>query len=373
MNLNCQLSTQLVDFAAGELAPQDQMEIISHLSGCAECRDKLASHRHFITELQSLPVPEASVDLAQRILAAVREPQPVHFYRRPLWQASAAAAVVLISSLALLYRPHPVAQSPGNTAGVVVNPVSSIDRAVTWLCTHQEANGSWDAQKWGGNRHFEVALTALPALAVIGKHPTTPQRSAVATRAIEWLRAQQSQDGTFGPDNLGKPYNHSIATLALLHAYRLDRDPYLRRQLDAAITAMVRAQNHDGGWAWQAATLSDRTITGWHLAALRLADELGISGVKSALDGGLAWVTAYSAAPANLGLDLSRAYFLTVSPKSAGSTDFTSQLTTLRQRLVQQQILQGTNSGSWSPDIGSEHSGGRIYFTALASLSLAGT
>ena len=247
MNLNCSHHARLVDFEADELSEGDRREMKSHLLECAGCRKALASHQQFITGLRSLPFLETSRDLAPLVLASAHEQERDRFPRRKTLLLWTAAAVVVLSLLPFLPRGKTPA-SPTTAALQPQNSTPSLDRAIHWLCTHQEADGSWDAEKWGGHRSFQVALTAMSTIAVITNAAGTPARATAAAEAVSWLRAQQTVDGTFGPENLGMPYNHSIATLALLHAYRLKPAPDLKRQVESAIHSMVRAQNRDGGW-----------------------------------------------------------------------------------------------------------------------------
>ena len=296
----------------------------------------------------------------------------------------AAAAVLLLAFLTSFLRDRTPASS--NIAkNLTENSETSSDRAINWLCANQEADGSWDAEKWGGSRNFKVALTALPAIAVIGRNPTTPERAAVAARAVGWLQTQQSENGTFGPVNLGLPYNQSLATLALLHAYRHHQDPSLKSSIESAIAAMAQAQTRDGGWGWSGSPFADSLITTWHVEALRLADELGLGNSKTTLVHGLAWLSAHPdphseadpthvspdmILPGKTGIDLCRSYFLTITLQRERD-DFSHQrLAAIRQSVVHYQVPEGDHSGSWPPDQRWGRSGGRIYSTALASLSL---
>ena len=385
MKANCPVSGRVVDFAAGELSLPDQREIEAHLHQCARCRAELASYHQLIASLRSLPVLQTSQDLTPRVLAAIHRPQRHSSLHRTIWLGS-AAAVALLSFLPFIHRDR-TPTPPAVAAISAYDPATSVDRALDWLCTHQQPNGSWDAEKWGGSRMFEVALTALPTIAIIGKDPATPQRTAAAARAVEWLRAQQSEDGIFGPETQGMPYNHSIATLALLHAYRQQLDPYLKRSVDSAIAAMIRAQSRDGGWSWRGAATSDSTITAWHIEALRLANDLGVENSQPALDRGLAWQMAHpetqpthipsstlltqnTSLPAHSAPDLRRSYFLTTDLQREQDEASQQQLATIRQSLIHYQVTNGADSGSWPPDDRWGRGGGRIYSTALASLAL---
>ena len=389
MTADCQQAARVVDFVAGELSASEQREFENHVLRCTGCREGLASHRQLIARLHSLPALQTSRDLAPLVLARIHD-QPREFPNRKTIWLGAAAAVALLAFLTSFLRDRTPASS-AIAANLTENSETSSDRAINWLCANQEADGSWDAEKWGGSRNFEIALTALPAIAVIGRNPTTPERAAAAARAIQWLRAQQSEDGTIGPSNFGTPYNHGLATLALLYSYRQNQDQDLRGPIGAAITAMVRAQTREGGWGWTGSLLADKTITAWHVEALRLADELGMENSKAALGRGLAWVAAHpdlksgidsannptgvlparnDGAPGKAGFDLCSSYFLTITLQRARNEVSDRHLAAIRRSLIHLQIPQGDDSGSWPPDDRWGSSGGRIYSTALATLSL---
>lgn len=389
MKFECPIGARLSDFLAGELSFVEQRQIETHLRECAECSKEHASLSQLIKRLRSLPKLETSRDLASLVLARVHEPAREFTHRKSLLLWS-AAAVALLSFLPFLHR-NTTSAPPVSGSIVADIPGTSLDLAINWLCTRQEPDGSWNAEKWGGNRNFKVALTALPTIAVIGRNASTPERAAAA-RAIAWLRAQQLHDGTFGPDGPGIPYNHSIATLALLHAYRQHQEPDLKRQVDSAIAAIVRAQGRDGGWGWKGSLSSDLPITKWHIEALRLANELGFGNSKAALDRSLAWASAQNAldspketsdtsnglvltdndrALGKSEVDLCRSYFLTITLQRRTDEISSQRLAVIRQDLVHHQVLQGGDSGSWPPVQQWGRSGGRIYSTALASLALA--
>jgi hypothetical protein len=76
-------------------------------------------------------------------------------------------------------------------------------------------------------------------------------------------------------------YSHGIATLALTEAYAMTRSKEWRDPAEQAIKFIVNAQYEDGGWryvpAFEAPGPGDMTVTGWQLAALK-------SGVLAGID-----------------------------------------------------------------------------------------
>ena len=77
----------------------------------------------------------------------------------------------------------------------------NVVKAQDWLAAAQEADGSWQPQRWGGQPNFTVGLTALASLALIGSDEGALQGPYADNirRATEFLLAQQKKSGRFGP------------------------------------------------------------------------------------------------------------------------------------------------------------------------------
>jgi hypothetical protein len=294
------------------------------------------------------------------------------------------------------------------------------------LCRTQEPDGSWSTEKWGGNEQFGVALTALSLLALIDgtSGVTAPERLAAIRRAVGCLVKQQNAIGEFGPRFGSSPYNQGMATLALLKAYQRVNDSALRGPLDRAIGVICSRQTPQGGWGYQAgaAPVPNLSITLWQVQALRLAAKLGWDDVQSNLDRGLAWIASvaddegafgYTQAgdfpqgsetltamgalslldrgderfmtPAQMNAirarlmrmaadeqvtDYYRGYFLSEALKRVGGDAASRHLDALRWELAQSQVLRGPLSGTWEESDPWSGTGGRIYRTAMATLSL---
>jgi squalene-hopene/tetraprenyl-beta-curcumene cyclase len=69
-----------------------------------------------------------------------------------------------------------------------------LDRAVTWLSSEQDPDGSWFG-RWGAN-HIYGTGAAVPALVAAG----VPPDDARIGRAVAWLRDRQNPDGGWGED-----------------------------------------------------------------------------------------------------------------------------------------------------------------------------
>lgn len=394
MNAECRHCPETTAFLADELSPQERSDFELHLQTCVECSSAVESTGILISRLRSVPQMESAQDLAPFILARLRkEPREIPSPARWPRIAAIAALVTLFaggSFVTYFKRSTPPTQP---IAVVTDENAASIDRALHWFCQNQEPDGSWNAEKWGGNRRFEVALTALPTLALLSAEKLTSQRDSAVTSATRWLQEHQTADGSFGPNFQGTSYNQSIATLALLHAYRRRPDEALKGTLDAALTNLLTRQTSDGGWGYLRSPRADRSITEWHVEALELAHTLGWENVRSNLSRGREWVVAHptpstdAEEPADSPsaifartssvngsssskMDFYRAYFLTATLEQKYDEPSRERLDAIRRTLLLQQVANGSNSGSWPADDRWGRAGGSLYSTALASLSL---
>ncbi len=367
-----------------------------------------------IARLKSLPPAVVSHDLAPEILAKVRMERVAKPVERGVWRiivplAAAATVALLLGGLWQFGR-----------------KTGDPDRqAVAWLCQTQEPDGSWSATKWGGSKHYEVALTGLALMTLLNGHP---EGQPAIEKAIQYLIQHQQADGRFGEIFSGTPYNHGIATLALAKAYEVKKSDILRLALDKAVTAICASQYADGGWGYhnESRPASNLSITLWQIECLRLVSKTDWPQVKPRVERGLRWMAGVAADdgsfgyqksgdtpggasqtltamgamslldPAHMGLvspgqrqaikaqmqklastsgpdmDYYRRYFLTAALKKMDEKSAQRELVTMRKELVAQQVKNGAEAGSWKADDRWGASGGRIYATAMASLSLRG-
>lgn len=361
-----------------------------------------------MARLKSVAPVGVSHDLAPEILVRVRSLKAarVAVWRRVIPLAAAAAVVVALGGWWL------------------AAPVNPGRQAAEWLVRTQEADGSWSTALWGGDKHFEVALTGLSLMTLVGER--TPLVKPAIDKAIAYLLRSQRENGQFGEVFPGAPYNQGIATLALAKAYEAGKDESLRPALSRAIGAICASQYADGGWGYgkEARPASNLSITLWQLEALRLASTQGWPQVRPHVERGFRWMagvasddgsfgyrargdtpggasqtlTAMGAMsfldPAHIGLvapsrrqaikaqmqrlaaspgsdlDYYRGYFLAAALGKMDEESAHRGLTSLRRALVSQQVKRGAEAGSWKADDRWGSAGGRIYATALASLSL---
>lgn len=369
-----------------------------------------------VARLKDAPRAFVSRDLAPDILARIRRERARR--RRMTTLMAAAATVALLVGAGLWFSVR------GDRASLVAEaaPADPARKAVAWLCATQEPDGSWSTVRWGGDKHFEPALTALSLMTLLGD----PEGGAAADKATVWLLGRQQPDGTFGDTFSGSPYNQGMVVLALSRAYETRKSETLRVALDRAVAAICTKQYADGGWGYhnEAHPASNLSITLWQIEALRQAVAQGRPQLQVSVEKGLRWMAGVAADDGSFGyqksgdtpggasqtltamgamslldgahagllsggrrqaivaqmrrsasnpgadMDYYRRYFLTAALKRMGEESAHRDLGLIRNDLLARQVTKGPEAGSWTADTRWGSAGGRIYATTLASLSL---
>ena len=273
----------------------------------------------------------------------------------------------------------------------------------------------------------DTALTGLALLAYLGAGytHTDGKYAPYVAKGIEFLLSVQKPDGDLrGKSKAVGMYCHAMASIALCEAYALTGDERLRDPVERAIGFLVRARAADG-MAWRYAPgdpTGDTSILGWVVMALKSAKEVGIAvpsdlqtGMLEWLDkvsegenGGLAryrpipadkvtptmtaeaWVCRQFLGAGGPGPSSSEAaasllenktdrgtynfyywYYGTLAMYQHGGDAWNRWNARVRDEIVKRQHTTGHIAGSWDPDDSQYGTrGGRVYCTALATLSL---
>ncbi len=271
----------------------------------------------------------------------------------------------------------------------------------------------------------DTALTSLSLLAYLGAGytHTDGKHADTVSRGLDFLIRIQKPNGDLRGQSLAVGmYCHAMATLAMCEAYALTADERLKKPAAQAIAFLVDSQA-EGGAAWRyepKAPVGDTSILGWVVLALRSGRSMGfevpdssIKGIQAWLDsvqsgrsGGLskyqpwkevtptmtaeAWVCRwFMNLDANPKRNLESAsyllehgpdrdpynlyywYYGTLSMYQNGGQSWDQWNGQVRDRIVRRQKTKGHQAGSWDPDDSSWGTyGGRIYSTALATLTL---
>ena len=217
-------------------------------------------------------------------------------------------------------------------------------------------------------------------------------------------------------------YCHAMASLALCEAYALTGDPKLKAPVEKAVAFLVRSKARDG-LAWRyapGASMGDTSILGWAVMVLKSAQEVGIPIPSNTKAGIVGWLKRVSTGP-NDGLakyqpgekvtptmtaeawvcrqflelggpgpqsneaadyllrnpperveyNLYYWYYGTLAMYQHGGEEWSRWNAQARDQIIRRQRVKGHAIGSWDPDDSQYGThGGRIYCTALATLSL---
>lgn len=152
---------------------------------------------------------------------------------------------------------------------------AAVDKALAFLASQQSEDGRWQHE-------HEIAATSFALLAYYGRgerHDIECRYQDTVARGLKWLLSQQN--AATGDMRGAKPksngmYDHGIASLALIEAYGVTKDPELRTRALATIDFIVEAQHEGGGWRYKPGDEGDLSVTGWFVMALASAEMSGL-------------------------------------------------------------------------------------------------
>lgn len=308
---------------------------------------------------------------------------------------------------------------------------AAVNRALKWLSAHQATDGRWAARGFdeeckacggAGKYDADVATTALALLCFFAADHTHQKegvyRQQVA-RGLEWLKSQQGPGGDMrGRETM---YSHGIATIALAEAYGMTHDEALREPVERAVRFILQARNTDvGGWRYEPGQVGDTSVMGWQIMALTSARRAGLAVPDEALDAAKRWLELVgSAAKPGLyayqpgqrpspsmtaeGMFVQQLlgvphddprmlrsseyiaenlpmwsrepntyywYYATLALYQQQGETWKTWNAALTKQLLDNQRRSGPAEGSWDPVDGWSRIGGRVYQTAICTLSL---
>ncbi|MDB6136960.1 MAG: hypothetical protein JWO94_32, partial [Verrucomicrobiaceae bacterium] len=165
---------------------------------------------------------------------------------------------------------------------------ASVSRALEWLKTKQNPDGSWGTT-------YKAAMTGMALLCYLGRceTPESPFYGDNVTKGILYL-IELSKKNEYGmiSENIkqnGATYEHGIATYALGEMYTLARLgskslPGMREAFEKGVELIIKYQKPEGGWgyggkgemAYNPEGGSDLSVTGWQYQALKAAKHTGL-------------------------------------------------------------------------------------------------
>ncbi|MCP3903019.1 MAG: hypothetical protein GY715_05220 [Planctomycetes bacterium] len=307
----------------------------------------------------------------------------------------------------------------------------AVGLALDWLARHQSSDGHWDSDNYDdrcgrcvgrSTVQVDIATTGLSLLCFLGTNHTHtregPYRETVE-RGLSWLISQQESSGALiGSESM---YSHGIATIALAEAYGITQDETLRPALEDAIRLIISARNRRvGGWRYLPGQVGDTSVLGWQVMAMSAARHAGIEVPAEGFDAAREWLTVVEARqrpglygyqprhppspamtaeglfvhqllkddPEETHQGVSAAYVLDHPPSWQGHAntyywyyatlalfqhqgdEWKQWNERVKEELLANQVSLGRAAGSWPPDDKWARSGGRVYQTAICTLTL---
>ncbi len=307
----------------------------------------------------------------------------------------------------------------------------AVSLARAWFARHQSADGRWNGTRfdydcgacWGTqNVKSDVALTGLVLLCFITADHTHfkdgPYKDVVE-RGLTWLVKRQRNNGDLrGNESL---YSHGIACIALAEAYGMTGDPRLAGPVKAAVDFIYAARGRRmGGWRYRPGQFGDTSVLGWQMMALTSAKRAGIDVPDHAFEVGRLWMDlvartskpglyAYQpfqdptpamtaegmfvwqllgAEPTEARMQISADYLVEHPPdwQKNANTYYWYYATlalfqhhgeawsrwneVIKRELLAHQETSGRAAGSWDPHGRWAQVGGRVYQTAMCTLTL---
>lgn len=186
--------------------------------------------------------------------------------------------LVVERQLSMLYSLRESALAdPAVMAKLGGSPASeaAVDKALAYLASMQAEDGRWE-------HGHEISATSFALLAYYGRgerHDIDCRYRDTVARGLKWLLEQQNaaSGDLRGPRPRGNAmYDHGIASLALIEAYGVTKDPALRPRALAAIDFIEESQHEAGGWRYKPGDPGDLSVSGWCVMALASAEMSGL-------------------------------------------------------------------------------------------------
>jgi hypothetical protein len=152
---------------------------------------------------------------------------------------------------------------------------ASVMRALRWLKTKQNTDGSW-----GTEGQFKTALTGMAILTYLA-HNEVPDDATefgpVTRRAIQYL-VESLGSGEYFREKDGNNYSHPIGVYALGEAYAMTMNPLVKSAVERAVQPLIRGQNAWNGWEYKMASTArtDNSYSGWCAQAIKAVHAAGI-------------------------------------------------------------------------------------------------
>ena len=160
-------------------------------------------------------------------------------------------------------RGRALAGHPGAAGGD-----ATVMRALRWLKTKQNADGSW-----GESSHNYTAMTGLAILTYLA-HGETPaddtEFGPTVEKGIKFL-IDSLGGGNYFKNRDGNNYSHPIGVYALGEAYAMTMNPIIKDAVERAVVPIIQGQNAYNGWEYgmKPTERTDNSFSGWCAQAIK--------------------------------------------------------------------------------------------------------
>lgn len=211
------------------------------------------------------------------------------FAMRGLLACFSVAAVCVASLMPLTADAAPKVPWSVETSGIeFVTPATqlSINRGLDYLAANQHEDGSFGSTSM---YRQNVAVTALAGIAFLsaGNTPGRGKYGKCVNKAVDFILNATHPSGFINVESMehGPMYGHGFATLFLAEVYGMTPRADVREKLKLAVNLIVNTQNKEGGWRYQPVRKeADLSVTVCQIMALRAARNSGIFVPKSTVD-----------------------------------------------------------------------------------------
>ena len=145
--------------------------------------------------------------------------------------------------------------------------------ALRWLKKVQNPDGSWEG--------YAPASTGLAILTFLAHNELPAGEEAefgpTVEKAIKWLCDHQDSNGMFsGRDS--NNYSQSIAAYALCEAYSMTKNPLVKEAAERALVPIVKGMHPSGGWDYnfRQSDRDDISFMGWAAQAVKAGHTAGL-------------------------------------------------------------------------------------------------
>jgi hypothetical protein len=146
---------------------------------------------------------------------------------------------------------------------------AAVLRALEWLRINQNQDGSWGS-------HDKEAMAGLGILTFLAHGETTASEKYGQTveRAIRYLVSRQNETGAFDKiDTTAGTYSQAICVYAVSEAYGMTRIPSLKTVMEKGVQILINGQQAGGGYDYKflKGDRRDTSLGGWCCQAMKAA------------------------------------------------------------------------------------------------------